>query len=79
MVRFVPSSTLRRLSLTFPSLAALGLLGEIQLGKHDDYAQWGIEILVSFRDKEPLQVLTSHRQSGGVSPVPRRLPSSNTR
>lgn len=47
--------------------AALGLLGEIQLGKHDDYAQWGIEILVSFRDKEPLKVLTSHRQSGGVS------------
>ncbi|ORY61173.1 P-loop containing nucleoside triphosphate hydrolase protein [Leucosporidium creatinivorum] len=44
---------------------ALGLLGEIQLGKHDDYAQWGIEILVSFRDKEPLKVLTSHRQSGG--------------
>ncbi|KDE05760.1 hypothetical protein MVLG_03851 [Microbotryum lychnidis-dioicae p1A1 Lamole] len=43
----------------------LGLLGEIRLAKDDDYAKWGIEILVSFRDNEPLKVLTAHRQSGG--------------
>ncbi|SCV72678.1 BQ2448_4215 [Microbotryum intermedium] len=43
----------------------LGLLGEVRLAKDDDYAKWGIEILVSFRDNEPLKVLTAHRQSGG--------------
>ena len=49
------------------SLAALGLLGEIRIAKDTDYNKWGIEILVSFRDKEALQVLTAHRQSGGMS------------
>ncbi|KAL8291767.1 hypothetical protein RQP46_002025 [Phenoliferia psychrophenolica] len=44
---------------------SLGCLGEIRIAKDTDYNKWGIEILVSFRDKEALQVLTSHRQSGG--------------
>ncbi|KAM0753988.1 hypothetical protein T439DRAFT_169242 [Meredithblackwellia eburnea MCA 4105] len=44
----------------------LGLNGEVRLAEDDpNFENWGIEILVKFRDKEPLQVLTSHRQSGG--------------
>ncbi|KAM0751655.1 P-loop containing nucleoside triphosphate hydrolase protein [Meredithblackwellia eburnea MCA 4105] len=43
----------------------LGLLGEIRIAQDPDYEKWGIEILVSFRDGEPLQVLTAQRQSGG--------------
>ncbi|KAK4056331.1 Structural maintenance of chromosomes protein 5 [Microbotryomycetes sp. JL221] len=44
---------------------ALGVLSDIELGEADDYASWGIKILVSFRDDETLQVLTAQRQSGG--------------
>lgn len=40
------------------------------LSKGDDYDKWGIEIRCSFRDGESLQVLTAHRQSGGVRSSP---------
>ncbi|KZP00289.1 P-loop containing nucleoside triphosphate hydrolase protein [Calocera viscosa TUFC12733] len=41
-------------------------VGEIKIGKDEqDYAKWRIEIWVKFRDNEQLQLLTSHRQSGG--------------
>ncbi|KAK4049393.1 Structural maintenance of chromosomes protein 5 [Microbotryomycetes sp. JL201] len=43
----------------------LGVLSDIQLDETGDYDKWGIKILVSFRDNEPLQVLTAQRQSGG--------------
>ncbi|KAK4704081.1 structural maintenance of chromosomes protein 5, partial [Phenoliferia sp. Uapishka_3] len=43
----------------------LGMTGEIRILKDADYDKWGVEILVSFRDNEALQVLTAQRQSGG--------------
>ena len=41
----------------------------LRVATHADYDKWGIEILVKFRDSEPLQVLTDTRQSGGVGYV----------
>lgn len=50
---------------------ALGLMGEVRLAQDEDYEKWGIEIMVSFRDKDSedvtLHVLSGQRQSGGVS------------
>ncbi|XJO76391.1 hypothetical protein BDV3_006922 [Batrachochytrium dendrobatidis] len=51
------------------SFETLGCAGEVQIAQNDDYAKWGIEIRVKFRDDEPLQVLTSTRQSGGERSV----------
>lgn len=34
--------------------------------EEEAYDQWAIDILVKFRDTEKLQLLTAHRQSGGV-------------
>lgn len=45
----------------------IGCAGEIRISPHDDYDKWAIDILVKFRDKEKLQLLTGQRQSGGVS------------
>ncbi len=39
------------------------------VGTNDDYDKWGIEILVKFRDNEPLQRLSGQRQSGGERSV----------
>lgn len=47
----------------------IGCAGEIRIREHEDYEQWAIDILVKFRDAEPLQLLTGQRQSGGVSVV----------
>ncbi|GAA5826271.1 hypothetical protein JCM11251_007234 [Rhodosporidiobolus azoricus] len=53
------------------SFDTLGLLGEVRLAQQEDYDKWGIEILVSFRDRTDdstdvqLHVLSGHRQSGG--------------
>ncbi|BGP37124.1 Structural maintenance of chromosomes protein 5 [Rhodotorula kratochvilovae] len=53
------------------SFDTLGLLGEVRLAKDEDYEKWGIEIMVSFRDRKDnsedvaLHVLSGHRQSGG--------------
>ncbi|KAN0097138.1 P-loop containing nucleoside triphosphate hydrolase protein [Tylopilus felleus] len=43
----------------------IGCAGEIKISPHDDYDKWAIDILVKFRDKEKLQLLTGQRQSGG--------------
>ncbi|KAG5440223.1 hypothetical protein PCANB_001793 [Pneumocystis canis] len=43
----------------------IGCVGEIHIGKSDDFDKWRIEILVKFRDNENLQLLTAQRQSGG--------------
>jgi hypothetical protein len=45
----------------------MGCMGEVRVSEHDDYDKWGIDILVSFRDNEEMQLLTGQRQSGGVS------------
>jgi chromosome segregation ATPase len=46
----------------------VGCSGEVKIDRRDlDFANWGIRILVSYRDGEGLQVLTASRQSGGVS------------
>jgi len=45
---------------------AIGCAGEIRLSEAEDYSQWCIEILVKFRERENLQLLTAQRQSGGV-------------
>lgn len=34
-----------------------------------EYEKWSLEILVRFRDTEPLHVLSAHRQSGGEKSV----------
>ncbi|GAA5873376.1 hypothetical protein JCM16303_001107 [Sporobolomyces ruberrimus] len=53
------------------SFDTLGLLGEVRLAQDEDYEKWGIEIMVSFRDKGDdsgdvqLHVLSGQRQSGG--------------
>ncbi|CDZ98809.1 Structural maintenance of chromosome protein SMC5/Spr18, SMC superfamily [Phaffia rhodozyma] len=47
------------------AMDALDDRGEIRIKEHDDYDQWAIEILVSFRAQDKLQLLTSTHQSGG--------------
>jgi hypothetical protein len=44
----------------------IGCAGEIRINEHEDYEKWAINILVKFHDSEKLQLLTAHRQSGGV-------------
>ncbi|KAG6331320.1 hypothetical protein ID866_7769 [Astraeus odoratus] len=43
----------------------IGCAGEIRISPHDDYEKWAIDILVKFRNKEKLTLLTGQRQSGG--------------
>ncbi len=46
----------------------IGCTGEVRVSRvQGNYAEWGIEILVSYRDGQDLEVLTASRQSGGVS------------
>ncbi len=57
------------------AFARFDCVGEVRLSEGDksgpdghlNYDQWCIEILVKFREKEELQLLTAERQSGGVS------------
>lgn len=54
--------------------AGLGCAGDVQVARSEEgYDKWGIHILVSYRDTEPLQILTGTTQSGGVRP-PCRTP-----
>lgn len=63
----------RHLSTLRPSLTTLRksgvkCSGEVQVLKVEgDFAQWGIKILVSYRDIDRLKTLTGTHQSGGVS------------
>ncbi|KAH8548434.1 P-loop containing nucleoside triphosphate hydrolase protein [Umbelopsis sp. PMI_123] len=43
--------------------------GEVTISEHDNFEEWGIDILVKFRDTEQLQLLTGQRQSGGERAV----------
>ncbi|EMR11466.1 hypothetical protein PNEG_00481 [Pneumocystis murina B123] len=47
----------------------IGCVGEVRIGKSDEFDKWRIEILVKFRDNENLQLLTAQRQSGGERSV----------
>ena len=54
------------------SFASLGFAGEVVLhrGHHcNDFANYGLRIRVKFRDREPLQELSPHHQSGGERSV----------
>jgi chromosome segregation ATPase len=47
--------------------ASMGYAGEVQLhqgSSENDFANYGIDILVKFRDNMPLQKLDPFRQSG---------------
>ena len=44
-------------------------MGEVRLQESQFVAKYGIEIWVKFRDNEELQILDSHRQSGGERSV----------
>jgi hypothetical protein len=44
----------------------MGLLGEVRISEDPDYENWGLEIMVSFRDNTEMRVLNKDRQSGGV-------------
>lgn len=44
-------------------------LGEIRIGKPEEYEKWSLEIWVQFRDEDQLQMLTGERQSGGERAV----------
>ncbi|KAI9286759.1 P-loop containing nucleoside triphosphate hydrolase protein [Umbelopsis sp. AD052] len=43
--------------------------GEVTISEHENFEEWGIDILVKFRDTEQLQLLTGQRQSGGERAV----------
>ncbi|KAG4305107.1 hypothetical protein PORY_001277 [Pneumocystis oryctolagi] len=47
----------------------IGCVGEVRIGKSDEFDKWRVEILVKFRDNENLQPLTAQRQSGGERSV----------
>uniref|UniRef100_A0A6B2KWP9 Structural maintenance of chromosomes protein 5 n=1 Tax=Arcella intermedia TaxID=1963864 RepID=A0A6B2KWP9_9EUKA len=47
----------------------IGCEGIVKLAKHEDYALWGIEIHVKFRENGQLCRLDSHFQSGGERSV----------
>ena len=46
----------------------VGCSGEVRVDRvPGNFAAWGIQILVSYRDSDDLQLLTGSLQSGGVS------------
>ncbi|KAM3415661.1 hypothetical protein BST61_g9180 [Cercospora zeina] len=51
------------------NFARIQCAGEVGIDKRDDFAEWAIQIKVKFRENEQLQVLDSHRQSGGERAV----------
>jgi hypothetical protein len=66
----------RKFELCYPpshphpqSTSGIRCAGEVRVSQHEDYDKWAIDILVKFRDRENLQLLTGQRQSGGVSPL----------
>lgn len=68
--KWIPSleALVTRVSHKFSaSFESLGCAGEVRISRDEDYAKWGIDILVKFRETEALTLLTGTRQSGGVS------------
>ena len=66
-------SLVERINSNFSSyFSRLGFAGEVGLstGLHEnDFENYGVKVRVKFRDCEPLQDLTAHRQSGGERSV----------
>lgn len=69
--RFNPAldSLVQETSVKFSAaFERIGCTGEVRVSRvQGNYAEWGMEILVSYRDGQDLEVLTASRQSGGVS------------
>lgn len=60
----------KKISTNFSrGFSEIGCVGEVQLRRHEDFDQWGIDILVKFRETEKLQLLSGQRQSGGEKSV----------
>ncbi|KAJ3055370.1 Structural maintenance of chromosomes protein 5 [Rhizophlyctis rosea] len=61
----------KRISESFSrAFEGIGCAGEVKISVDEsDYANWGIDILVKFRDNEKLNALDGHRQSGGERAV----------
>lgn len=51
------------------SFEKIGCAGEVKVHKDEDFDKWAVQILVKFREKEKLQILTNQRQSGGERAV----------
>ncbi|KAF2635035.1 P-loop containing nucleoside triphosphate hydrolase protein [Massarina eburnea CBS 473.64] len=47
----------------------IGCAGQVGVYKDEDFEKWAIQIQVRFRENESLQILDSHRQSGGERAV----------
>ncbi|OWP00940.1 hypothetical protein B2J93_236 [Marssonina coronariae] len=47
----------------------IGCAGEVAVHKDEDFDLWSVQIKVKFREKESLQILDAHRQSGGERSV----------
>ena len=66
-------SLVEKINANFSSYFSwLGFAGEVGLdtGLHEnDFENYGVKVRVKFRDSEPLQDLTAHRQSGGERSV----------
>ncbi|KAI9808470.1 MAG: Structural maintenance of chromosomes protein 5 [Phylliscum demangeonii] len=59
-----------RISLAFGrNFEKIGCAGQVDVYKAEDFDHWAIQIMVKFRESEPLTQLTSHRQSGGERAV----------
>ncbi|KAG2181344.1 hypothetical protein INT43_008927 [Umbelopsis isabellina] len=65
-LRTLVSSISSKFSAAFQEI---GCTGEVNISEHEDFEEWGIDILVKFRDTEQLQLLTGQRQSGGERAV----------
>lgn len=72
-------NSLEKVNVLFQQyMQELGCAGEVRLRKGSsehsedslgDFANWGVEIRVKFREKSPLQVLSAHHHSGGERSV----------
>ena len=55
-----------RISTKFSAhFASMGFAGQVQLHKgefENDFENYGVDIMVKYRDREPLQKLTAHHQ-----------------
>ncbi|CZT05662.1 related to structural maintenance of chromosome protein (SMC) [Rhynchosporium agropyri] len=51
------------------NFSQIGCAGEVSVHKDEDFDLWAIQIKVKFRENEDLQILDSHRQSGGERSV----------
>mmetsp|Transcript_23777 Transcript_23777/g.45213 ORF Transcript_23777/g.45213 Transcript_23777/m.45213 type:complete len:1077 (-) Transcript_23777:248-3478(-) len=51
------------------SFREIGCVGELTLQEHEDFDKFEMCVWVKFREEEPLQLLSSHRQSGGERSV----------